>query len=146
MYKGYMKLQPNSAEPYEGIARVYQQLGFLNKAVTHFQKALTIEKKPETYLALSDTFVRQGDIVQARDILQQAKAVLPRADYDVRLGEIYRHHGDIKKACAAWEDALKIDPHRDDVRLQLAIAYDWIQRPAETDRMFRRLLADYPAS
>jgi tetratricopeptide (TPR) repeat protein len=146
MYKHCTKLRPNSPDPYVGIAHVYQQLGFLNKAVANYQKALSLEKRPELYLALADTYARQGDIVRAKEILQQAKAVLPRADYDVRLGEIYRRQGDLSNACAAWEEALKSDPHRDDVRLQLALGYDHIGRPSDSDRLLTGLLKDYPAS
>jgi tetratricopeptide (TPR) repeat protein len=146
VYKRCIHLRPTSSEPYEGIARVYQQLGFLNKAVVNYQKAISLDKRPEYYLGLSDAYVRQGDIINAKDILQQAKAVVPRAEYDVRLGEIYQRHGDAVKACAAWEDALKIDLHRDDVRLSLALAYDHAGRISDSDRMFKHLLAEYPAS
>jgi len=146
VYKRCIELKPAAWEPYEGIAHVYQQLGFLNKAVLNYQKSITLEKRPETYLALADAYVRQGNINAAKDILQQAKAVLPRADYDVRLGEIYSHHGDLRKACEAWEEALKADAHRDDVRLQLALAYDRLGRPSDSDRMFKRLITAYPLS
>jgi tetratricopeptide (TPR) repeat protein len=146
VYQQCMKLRPTAPEPYEGLAKVYAQLGFLNKAVDHYKKALDREKRPETYLALSDTYARQGDSERAQQILQTAKTLLPRADYDVRLGEIYRKHGALKKACAGWEEALKLDPQRNDVRLQLALAYDRIHRAADSDRMFKTLLAVYPQS
>src|SRR5204863_10152670 len=74
------------------------------------------------------------------------KTILPRADYDIRLGEIYRRHGDLKSACSAWEEARKSDAHRDDVRLQLALIYDRLSRPSDTDRMFKHLLEAYPRS
>lgn len=146
VYKKCMQLKPSAWEPYEGLAHVYSQLGFLNKAVENYLKALTLEKRPEIYLALSDTYARQGDMERAQQILQTAKVLLPRADYDVRLGEIYRKHGALKKACAAWEEALRLDPQRNDVRLQLALAYDRINRPTDSDVMFKTLMADYPQS
>jgi len=146
VYKQCIKLRPDSSEPYHGIARVYQQLGFLNKAVLNYQKALSIERRPDTYLDLADTYARQGNITAAKDILQQAKAVLPTADYDVRLGEIYSHQGDMKSACQAWEEALKVNEKRDDVRLHLALTYDHLGRGGDSDRMFKRLMMDYPRS
>lgn len=146
VYTYCLKLRPHEAEPYEGIAHVYRQVGFLSKAVEHYKKALALEKKPETYLELSDTYARQGDEAKAEAVLQEAKAVLPRADYDVRLGQLYSRHGDMQKACQSWEDALTQDTKRDDVRLQLALAYDRAKRPSEADRMFKKLLADYPSS
>src|SRR5205814_355531 len=69
VYKRLIKMKPSAHEPYEGIAAVYQQLGFLNKAAANYLKALRLEKRPETYLALADTYVRQGDVARARDIL-----------------------------------------------------------------------------
>ncbi|OGR90042.1 MAG: hypothetical protein A2992_00660 [Elusimicrobia bacterium RIFCSPLOWO2_01_FULL_59_12] len=146
VYKRCIALKPSQAEPYRGIANVYRQLGFLSKAIQNYQKSLALEKKPEIYLELSDTYARQGDIQRAREILQEAKAGLPRAEYDVRLGHLYARHGAMKKACRAWEEALDQDTRRDDVRLQLALAYDQLSRPADSDRVFRRLLADYPRS
>jgi histidine triad (HIT) family protein len=81
-YKRCIQIKPNAMEPYMGIATVYRQMGFLNKAVVNYLKALTIEKRPETYLALADTYMRQGDVARARNILQQAKALVPRAEID----------------------------------------------------------------
>ncbi len=146
VYTYCLRLRPKEAEPYEGIAHVYRQVGFLSKAIENYKKALTLEKKPETYLELSDTYARQGDEIKAKDVLQEAKAFLPRADYDVRLGQLYSRHGDMQKACQSWEDALTQDARRDDVRLQLALSYDQAKRPADADRLFKRLIADYPAS
>jgi tetratricopeptide (TPR) repeat protein len=146
VYQRCIELRPDSWEGFHGVARVYQQLGFLNKAVVNYQKAVILAKRPESYLQLSDTYVRQGDISRAKDILQQAKAVLPLADYDVRLGEIFQRQGDLKSACSAWEEALHADAQRDDVRLQLALAYDRLGRGSDSDRQFRRLLTEFPAS
>jgi tetratricopeptide (TPR) repeat protein len=146
VYKRCIVLRPSAHDAYAGIGHVYQQLGFLNKAVLNYQKAIKLEKRPETFLQLSDAYVRQGNIAHAKDILQQGKASLPRVDYDVQLGKIYRREGDWRNACAAWEEALKADSKRDDVRLHLAQAYDRLGRPADSDRMFKRLLAEYPLS
>ena len=145
-YQWCLRTKPWARDPHEEIAAVYQRQGFLNKAIKNYQTANSMEARPETYLALSDCYVRQGDVARATDILQQAKAVLPRADYDVRLGEIYRRRGELRKACAAWEEALKSDPHRSDVQLQLAISYDQLNRRSDSDRLFRQLLAAYPDS
>jgi tetratricopeptide (TPR) repeat protein len=146
IYKTCIALKPERYEAYSGIAHVYQQLGFLSRAVAYYQKALARESRPELYLALADAYARQGDVARARDILQQAKTLLPRADYDVRLGEIFRRSDDLKRACAAWEEALKVDPRRGDVKLDLALAYERLKRSAESDRLFRQLLAAYPRS
>ena len=95
---------------------------------------------------MADCYVHLKDIGQAMDVLNQAKARLPRADYDVRLGEIYQSLGDMPHAATAWEEALKADPKRDDVRLKLTLIYDQLKRRRDTDRLFRELLAAYPQS
>jgi tetratricopeptide (TPR) repeat protein len=146
VYKRCILLKPLSQEAYQGIAEVYQRQGFLNKAIANYQKALSLEATPETYLAMADCYVRMGDVTSATHMLQRAKTVLPRADYDVRLGEIYHRAGDLQRSCKAWEDALKADAQRNDVRLQLALVYDRLDRRSESDHLFKQLLETYPDS
>ena len=50
------------------------------------------------------------------------------------------------RTSAAWEEALKADPRRDDVRLKLTLVYDHLKRHAEADALFRDLIASYPES
>ena len=66
----------------------------------------------------------------------------------MRLGDIYQNFGDLPHAGEAWEEALKADPKRDDVRLEARRwIYDQLHRRAEdADRMFKQLLAAYPQS
>jgi tetratricopeptide (TPR) repeat protein len=146
VYQRCIALRPKNHQPYGEIGDVYQRLGYLHKAIEAYQKALQIEPKPETYLSMADCYVRQGDMVNATAVLQQAKTSLPRADYDVRLGDIYRKQEDFNQAVKAWEEALKADRKRDDVRLKLFLAYHQLNRPQETDHMMKQLVAGYPES
>jgi len=145
-YLRCIRLRPAEAAPYEELARAYEKQGFLGKALANYQQALSREPKPEIYLHMADCYVHLKDIAQAVEILAQAKARLPSADYDVRLGDIYQNLGDLPHAGGAWEEALKADPKRDDVRLKLTLIYDPLHRPGETDRLFKQLLAAYPDS
>jgi tetratricopeptide (TPR) repeat protein len=145
-YARCIQLRPKEAAPYEELAQVYQKQGFLDKALTNYQEALRRQRKPEIYLHMADCYMHQKNIDKATAILSQAKAEVPRADYDVRLGDIYQRVGDWVKAGAAWEEALKMDPRRDDVRLKLALISDQLQRRPKTDRLFNELLASYPES
>ena len=146
VYQRCIRIKPGSQEAYEEIAEVYQRLGFLNKAILHYEKALDRAPQPESYLGMADCYVRQGEPAHAAEILRKAKSVLPHADYAVRLGEIYRKQGNLPRACGAWEEALKSDPHRGDVQLNLALAEEEMGRRSEADRRLKRLLAAYPAS
>jgi tetratricopeptide (TPR) repeat protein len=145
-YLRCIKLKPTEAAPYEELAVVYEKQGFLDKALANYQKALAREPKPEIYLHMADCYVHAKNMTQAVEILAQAKTRLPHADYDVRLGDIYQVLGDVAHAGAAWEEALKADPKRDDVRLKLALIYDQLHRKADTDRIFEQLLSSYPQS
>jgi tetratricopeptide (TPR) repeat protein len=145
-YQRCIKLKPLEVAPYEELAEVYEKQGLLGKALAYYEKALVRDPKPEIYLHMADCYVHQKNIAQAVSLLSQAKAQLPRADYDVRLGDIYQSLGDMPRASSAWEAALTADPKRDDVRLKLTLIYDQLHRRSDTDRLFKELLTSYPQS
>ncbi len=146
VYMRCILLRPKAVEGYQEIAGIYQRMGYLNKAINYYQKAIKINPQAESYLGMSDCYVRQDDIDHATEILQTAKTVLPQADYDVRLGDIYEKQGDWVKAAASWEEALRMDPHLDDLRLKLAMVYGKLHRKSDADRLFRQLMTAYPDS
>jgi tetratricopeptide (TPR) repeat protein len=145
-YQTCIALNPKDVRPYVEMAQTYERLGYMMKAIAEYQKAIEIDPQPESYLGLADCYVHEGDVPRATGILLKAKSLLPRAEYDVRLGDIYHKLSDLKHASASWEAALKADPKRDDVRLKLAMVYDRLDRRADTDRMLKSLLAGYPKS
>jgi tetratricopeptide (TPR) repeat protein len=145
-YGKCIDLHPKAPEPYEEMAAVYQRLSYYGKAIAFYQKALRLRARPESFLGMADCYAHQDNFSQATNVLQQAKAVLPRADYDVRLGSIYRDRGDLMHAVGAWEEALKTDASRDDVRLNLALAYGELRRFRDAEAMYRPLLKRYPQS
>src|SRR5258708_2355343 len=105
-YERCIKLRPQEGAPYEDLARVYEKQGSQGRALAYFEKALAREAKPEIYLSMADCYVHLKNITQAIRVLEQAKTRLPRADYDVRLGDIYQSLGDLIRAGIAWEEAL----------------------------------------
>lgn len=145
-YQKCIHLRPREAAPYEEIAMVYERQGFLNKAISFYEQALARDTKPSLYLHMADCYAHQKNTAKAIEILVRAKARLPGADYDVRLGEIYMQLGDSLRATQAWEDALRADDKRDDVRLELTLLYDQAGRRVEADRLFKHLLSAYPQS
>jgi tetratricopeptide (TPR) repeat protein len=145
-YKHCILLRPKSEEGYQEIAGIYQHMGYLNKAINFYQKAIKIKPQVESYLGMADCYVRQDDITHATEILQQAKTVLPRADYDVRLGDIYEKQGNWSKAAASWEEALHTDARLDDLRLKLAMVYTKLHRKTDADRLLKELMTRYPDS
>lgn len=145
-YQRCIRLRPPSYEPYQEMAEIYQRMGHLNKAISFYEKALRRSSRPEAYLGMADCYVRQDNIPKATEILQRAKTLLPRVDYDVRLGDIYEKKGDLLQAAKAWEEALKSDARRDDIRLHLAVVYNRLNRRSDSDRLFKVLLNAYPSS
>lgn len=145
-YEHCIRLRPEEAAPYEEIAQVYERQGFLTKAISYYDKALTRDPKPAVYLRLADCYAHQKNMAKAIEILSFAKSRLPRAEYDVRLGEIYLRLGDTPRAMQAWEDALKADTRRDDVRLSLMMLYDHAGRRPESERLYRDVSNAFPES
>ena len=146
MYKKCVSVNPRDMRPYMGMGDAYSHLGYVAKAIDSYKKAIAIKPAPEAYLGMADCYAREGDIPHATGILLQGKAVLPQAEYDVRLGDLYHKLGDLKRASISWESALAADAQRDDVRLKLAMIYDRLDRRADTDKMLKRLLSQYPDS
>jgi tetratricopeptide (TPR) repeat protein len=145
-YQRCIKMRPGKREPLEELGEVYQQLGYLDRAVDLYKKALAISPQPQTYLKMSDCFMRKGNVAQAKQILEKAGEKVPLADYDIRLGEILLREKDDKGACAAWEKALRSDRQREDVRMHLAMLYNQLHRYDDSDRLFSHLTRNYPQS
>jgi tetratricopeptide (TPR) repeat protein len=145
-YQKCIALNPKDVEPRLEIAGVYAKVGYLNRAIAAYKKAIALTPRQEAYLGMADCYVREDDVAHATEILEQGKTVLPQAEYDVHLGDIYHRQGNGEKAVAAWEDALRQDPKRDDVRLKLVLLYDRLHKVRDTDRLMEPLLKQYPAS
>ena len=79
---------------------------------------------------MADCYVHLKDITQAVEVLSQAKARLPQRRLRCPAGRDLSESGGLPHAGAAWEEALKADPQRDDVRLKLTLIYDQLHRPA----------------
>jgi tetratricopeptide (TPR) repeat protein len=145
-YKRCIQLRSQESVSYEEIAMVYEKQGFMGKALSYYEKALLLDPQPRVYLRMADCYVGQKNFPKAIEILAQGKSRLPQADYDVRLGEIYEKQGEMKLAAKAWEDSLKSDAKRDDVRLRLSLLYDQNGRREDADRLIKELLVRYPRS
>lgn len=145
-YQRCLALKPEALDAYEEMASIYQRLSYFDKAIACYEKVLQREARPESFLGLADCYVGEDDFGRATEILQRAKAVLPRADYDVQLGEVYRKRGYLAQAVSSWKEALQLDPGRDDVRLSLAVVEGQMRQFTDADRLYRRLLAAFPKS
>jgi tetratricopeptide (TPR) repeat protein len=145
-YRRCVKLNPKDAKARAELAAVYQRTGYLAKAIAAYKEAIALDPAPESFLGLADCYVHQDALPRATEVLQQAKATVPRAEYDVRLGELFEKAGHLAKAAAAWEEALKADVKRDDVRLKLALLYARLHRVRESEKLLKGLLDAYPES
>jgi tetratricopeptide (TPR) repeat protein len=146
VYKRCITLDPKDSRARSELASLYQRTGYLGKAIAAYKESITIDPAPESFLGLADCYVRQDDLDRATEVLQQAKAKIPRAEYDVRLGDLFLRSGQAEKAANAWEDALKVDPQRDDVRLKLALVYAQLNNERQSEKLLRKVSEDYPES
>jgi tetratricopeptide (TPR) repeat protein len=83
-----------------------------------------------------------GDLTRAETILVQAvKSGAERyADIHHMLGVIYHTWGQFSKARAAFEEALRINPHYTEAALNLSITYNDLGRYAEAREVYARVL------
>ncbi|HVO32683.1 MAG TPA: tetratricopeptide repeat protein, partial [Elusimicrobiota bacterium] len=132
--------------PYVELAGVYRKMGYLRRAVSDYQKGAAIEPTGTAYLGMAESYVDEGDMTAATAALEEARPLLPKADYNVSLGEILHRTGDMAKAAAAWEAAIQADSSRDDIRLKLAVVYNAMGRRTQADHLLRDMESRYPES
>ncbi|MGF1491025.1 MAG: tetratricopeptide repeat protein [Microcoleaceae cyanobacterium] len=79
-YVRAMELQPTWAEPYLYLARLYRNVGWLDEAITFYQKALKLHPQPpqELYYALGEALSQKGEYTQAIHFYRQAIALNPQ--------------------------------------------------------------------
>ncbi|MGL5082656.1 MAG: tetratricopeptide repeat protein [Microcoleaceae cyanobacterium] len=88
------ELQPQWAEPYAYLARLYRTVGWLDEAISFYQKAsgLWHQPPPELYYALGEALHKKGEFVESIQYYQQAIAhnsqyILPYLGWAIVLNE-----------------------------------------------------------
>ncbi|MEH2251489.1 tetratricopeptide repeat protein [Nostoc sp.] len=111
------------------IARAEEVLGFVQKAVVHFQQALDLcpeeelQEKAPILNNMALVFTQQGDIAraialweQSLEIQQQIGDVKGKATTLNNMALVFADQGDIARAIALWEQDLEISEQIGDVK------------------------------
>ncbi|MEH2313371.1 MAG: tetratricopeptide repeat protein [Nostoc sp.] len=112
----------------ETIARAEYVLGFVQKAVDHYQEALDLcpeeelQQKAITLINMALIFANQGDIAraialweQSLEISEQIGDVKGKAATLNNMAQIFAQQGDISRAIALWGQSLEIQQQIGDV-------------------------------
>lgn len=98
---------------YAKLAEIYDEREDYNLALEFINKAIDTDSgNPGFYYNRAIIYHHKGDLVDAKDSLLRAKALLGQFDEDIyiNLGNIYFELGDFKKAKQYYEDVLKHSP------------------------------------
>jgi Flp pilus assembly protein TadD len=111
-------------------------------AITEY--SCVIEEHPNDSSALKNLallYQRQGDLAQARELVQQAFAVSPRDPYiDDILGWILLDQGEADKAITYLSAANLSAPRNPDIQYHLAVALYRVGRAADAQALLEILL------
>lgn len=72
-----IELQPGNANLYYELGEVRMLQNELEAAISNLQKAISIETKPDFYLALSKTYFLAGDLVMSTKVLEEGIEINP---------------------------------------------------------------------
>jgi Flp pilus assembly protein TadD len=117
------------------------------EAIRHYE--IVLQRDPENELArlgLAEIARAQGRVFDAIHHFEWLAERHPDdARYSVRLGQQHATLGDLGRARAEFERAYAIEPHNVDAVRSLAILGDVEDRPQDSVRFYRELLALFPA-
>jgi tetratricopeptide (TPR) repeat protein len=148
-YDHYLRardLEPNSGEPYEGLARVWRDWGFSDRALGEAVRGVhNAPASPVAHNTLGTIHMALGNRADARRSFERAVALDPAAAYALNnLCYLSFLEGATADAFAACRSALAVDPGMMSARNNLALIYAAGQRDDLAQREF--LAAGGPAA
>ena len=143
-YKRSAELDPSNYEPVVALSLLYLKAGKNDEALATLS---TIQKEAEgdAYLAntLGNAYLSASNLDKAETWFRGALAVEARnVDAHANLGITLEKKGDMAGALAELETAYKIDTTREDVAIQLAMAYERDKRPEAAEKLYAAMLED----
>ncbi|MFA5313407.1 MAG: tetratricopeptide repeat protein [Methanomassiliicoccales archaeon] len=103
-------LDPMYADGYSNAASAYFAAGAYDQALEFYEKAISIDRKPEYYLNMSSVQLAIGDVEAAKGSLTSALKLEESPEVLYMLAIIAEREGDLKWAARLYEDALTIRP------------------------------------
>ena len=142
----FITLQPDVAYGHFQLGYVFTALQRADEARGEYERAIAIDPKmAEAYLNLGILFIERDAATVAVPNLHKAVELLPaqsRPRY--LLGMAQENAKDYSGAAESFEGAYRLDPHNLEPILHLANLYIRLQRPADAEAKFRRILEAQP--
>jgi tetratricopeptide (TPR) repeat protein len=138
------RLHPGYSAIYEGMGRVYGQMGELEKAVDSFDEAIRLEKgnAPDYSLELAQLYLAEGYARKAVETLLRAKEKSPdRIDLWLVLGTAFLADERYAAAAREFRDVLEMVPDSEVAKTQLVKALRAEGRNREADQVYLDLSA-----
>ena len=94
------------------LAGAYQQLGEMERALVHYERAIEEEPNNETLcLGMASVYMRQREFTEAEEMVNRALEIQPEAAQAfIMRGQLARFRGDEELALALYQQALDMDP------------------------------------
>jgi tetratricopeptide (TPR) repeat protein len=148
-----IELSPAEVRAYFGLAKIYSIIGDIDNANKNFRKVIELDNKGvlanhakrgiisreelkagnlDEYYSEGYKAFLYGDYSRAVEMYRRYVEAKPEDDYVwAALGEALLRNGSVEQAATAFKHATKINPSKGLYGKQLAIAYDYLNRPQE---------------
>ena len=129
IYEKLIKIMPNMPDVHSNLANILYVKGDIDKAISHFQTAVTLNPKKQWTSIINQTlgFVFQEskqDLNAAISSYQSAYLLTPKdIDIYVNLGSAFYDKEDINNALQVYRNALDLDPENAKIHCNLGFLY-----------------------
>lgn len=129
-YQKAVQMEPKMGDAWEGMGRVYMNVGDIKSAIPAFEKAVQyVQGKPGPFVNLGLCYMREKQYAKAIPPLQRAVQISPKAEIMVYLAEAYINTGQLQQADAVLATAERLEPQNPDVKRARARLNKQMQNP-----------------
>ena len=122
-FRKCLELKPDQAEAHLRLGYVYEQMNELDKAEEEYKKAYAINGSAESLINLAKLYYDQKKLDLALETIQHVTQKDGRSFAAFNLqGVVLNQLGRYPEAISSFQNALRIDPHSDMARINLAVA------------------------
>lgn len=136
LWSDAQRKSPDSAAPYMALGDVFQEKGWIEKAIGQYQAALRLRPNwTPIHISLGDAYAAKGVVDRGIEYYNTALELKPDStDAHNRLGLAYWKKGLVDQAIEHYQTALRLSPQLQGVHNNLGLAYaskGWIDKAIE---------------